>query len=175
MIDVNTSNKQLRFPKYDGVSLSSNSSIFLAGPTRRNSCYEDSWRYEAVKILNRLEYKGMVYVPEYPRNYEWNDDYILGQTKWEWEALENASCICFWVPRDTEEMLGLNTNIEFGRYIATRTNHIVLGHPELAFRTRYMDLTYHHFTGKDPVYTLEETMALAFGCAIKNIDSNIIL
>ena len=71
---------EIRIPEYDGKNISSGTSIFLAGPTRRGSCYEQSWRKEAVDILDELGYHGVVYVPEFPRNCPWSDDYILDQT-----------------------------------------------------------------------------------------------
>ena len=38
-------------------------SIFLAGPTPRSNDIK-SWREEAIKILEQLEFEGIVYIPE---------------------------------------------------------------------------------------------------------------
>ena len=43
--------------------LRGNKSIFLAGPTPR-SMDIDGWRNEAINILNKFDFRGIVYVPE---------------------------------------------------------------------------------------------------------------
>lgn len=169
MLRINTSNKRILLPEYDNESLSSKSSIFLAGPTRRGSYFEASWRYEACDILNKLSYKGVVYIPEYPKDCPWNDTNIEKQTRWEWEALENASCICFWIPRDHDDLIGLTTNVEFGRYITMKPDSVVLGYPKEAFRMRYLDMLYRECTDRTPVNTLQETLALAVERAVANV------
>ncbi len=49
---------------YENDKLENNKkSIFLAGPTPRNKEVK-SWRGEALEILQRLGFDGVVYVPE---------------------------------------------------------------------------------------------------------------
>lgn len=152
---INTSDKRVHDKEQK------NPSIFLAGPTRRGSCFEESWRYKACEILHNLHFDGTIYVPEYPRQTPWDDANIERQTEWEWEALELATTICFWIPRDKDEMIGLTTNVEFGRYITMKPDSIVLGCPEDAFRMRYLKMLYKSVTNKEPANTLADTLALA--------------
>ena len=43
--------------------ITSKKSIFLAGPTPRSK-EVNTWRKDALKILDKLEFDGLVYVPE---------------------------------------------------------------------------------------------------------------
>lgn len=139
----------------------SNKSIFLAGPTRRDSSYDKSWRKNAVSILSDLGYSGVVYIPEYPPDMPFLDSYIEKQTRWEWKALDNAGVIVFWVPRQMPDMPAFTTNIEFGRYITKKENQIVLGYPDDACKMAYMELLYKDITGRNSEKTLEATLQKA--------------
>lgn len=77
-------------------------SIFLAGPTPREENVI-SWRAEACKILEKIGFNGVVYVPEYST---W-------KPKGEYVALTNATVIAFWVPRKLPSMPAFTTNVEF--------------------------------------------------------------
>lgn len=109
-------------------------SIFLAGPTPRDYV-SSSWREEAVKILNQLNFDGHVFIPE-PRDGFFKGDYI-DQVNWETEALNRADIIVFWVPRNSD-MPALTTNIEFGTWATS--GKVVLGYPENAEHMRYLQV-----------------------------------
>jgi len=127
-------------------------SIFLAGPSSRN-LETESWRPEALELLDKLGYDGHVFVPE-PRNGKFSGDYV-DQVEWETSALNQADCIVFWVPRDMRTLPGLTTNIEFGLW--ANTGKCVLGTPPGAENVRY--LQWMAAKNKIPNYsTLEATL-----------------
>lgn len=132
------------------------SSIFLAGPTPRDS-ETVSWRPEALSILERLKYSGTVYVPE-TWDWGWGIHGYENQVNWENDALAAARVIVFWVPREMIHMPALTTNVEFGRYCTT--GKAILGYPTTAAKVRYLDSLAKRFNV--PVYnTLEETLQRA--------------
>jgi hypothetical protein len=127
-------------------------SIFLAGPTPR-SAEVASWRPEALRILQDLEFTGDVYVPE-PRNGVWAEDYIE-QVKWETEGLQQATVIVFWIPRDLATLPGFTTNIEWGIWASSKK--VVLGYPPNAEKMTYILYMAREF--KVPTFTdLKETL-----------------
>ncbi|WP_097005321.1 nucleoside 2-deoxyribosyltransferase domain-containing protein [Lacrimispora amygdalina] len=133
-------------------------SIFLAGPTLRDSSFYYSWRKKACEILEQLGFTGTVYVPEFCEERKFREDDYIKQTKWEWACLDVAGVIAFWVPRCMENLPGLTTNIEFGIYIAKKADRLVLGHPEDAEKMKYMNLLYKEKTGRTSANTIEETL-----------------
>lgn len=120
-----------------------NSSIFLAGPTPRSKSEKD-WRKEAVAILEKLSYKGVVFIP-CPDFIWYEEDTVKAefwdydaQVAWEVEHRHMADKIVFWVARDIEgKMPGFTTNIEFGEDL--HSTKIVYGRPAKADKCRYMD------------------------------------
>jgi hypothetical protein len=107
-------------------------SIFLAGPTPRDGQSEKSWRPQAIRILESLNYEGYVYVPE-PRDGIWKCKYEE-QVEWEEEALTVCDCILFWLPR-SEAFPGFTTNDEWGCW--KRSGKVVFGAPDNAMAVRY--------------------------------------
>ncbi|MET0417486.1 MAG: nucleoside 2-deoxyribosyltransferase domain-containing protein [Actinoplanes sp.] len=113
-------------------------SVFLAGPTPRDELVR-SWRPDAIAALDaawagpeRLtvlspESRGGIRAQEY-------DD----QVRWEWAALDAASVILFWIPRDLATLPGFTTNVEFGLY--AQSGRVVLGVPDCPNpeRNRYL-------------------------------------
>lgn len=89
--------------------------VFLAGPTSRHQILEYNWRSEAVALLRAAGFTGYIYVPE-PRGEEAEGDFTEKSYVHHWEStrLLGASHPAFWVPREGTEMLGLNTNFEWG-------------------------------------------------------------
>jgi hypothetical protein len=133
----------------------SNHSIFLAGPTPRNKDVK-SWRSDALKILLEAGYNGVVYIPE-PESGVWSDNYNH-QIEWEWEALNKAVCVLFWVPREIKTMPAFTTNVEFGMFYDS--GKIVLGYPIGAPKMKYLD--YHaRRCGAIVSHTLEDTLRSA--------------
>lgn len=130
-------------------------SIFLAGPTPR-SAEVLSWRQEALAILERLGFPGKVFVPEAA---DWAPhDHYDDQVHWEWEALNQATVVVFWVPRDMATLPAFTTNVEFGLLVAS--GKVVLGFPEGAPKMRYLEKLGARF-GLTPFKTLQGTLEAA--------------
>lgn len=138
----------------DQEVLKGNKSIFLAGPTPRNG-KSLSWRKEALKILEELEYDGIVYVPEYS-NWQTKPDY-LDQVLWERNALTEAKIILFWIPRKIPDMAGLTTNVEFGYWLHSKK--VIYGRPDDAEKIKYLDWLYEFDYNKKPVNDLKTLIA----------------
>lgn len=137
--------------------------VFLAGPTPRSGEVA-SWRPAALDLIasawdgpDRLT----VFTPESRggiRAREYHD-----QVEWEAAALNSATAILFWIPRDIATMPGFTTNVEFGLHIAD--GNVVLGcPPECANpeRNRYLIWTAHQH-GAPVTTTLAETVTTALG------------
>ena len=138
----------------DKPVLKGKKSIFLAGPTPRSLDVE-TWRKEAIKILNELGFDGIVYVPELEvDNRTFNYD---NQVWWEREALYNASSIVFWIPRSAS-LPAFTTNVEFGYWIARNNDKVIYGRPDASERNRYLDWLYQAETGKKPINNLSDLL-----------------
>ncbi len=101
--------------------------LFLAGPTtrRENPSREQltPWRVEALKILERLNFQGVVCIPE---PYTGAHD---AQVSWEQEWLKRATII-FWIDRRYQiDQYATTTNLEFGQYIGQGEPKVVYGRP----------------------------------------------
>jgi hypothetical protein len=108
-------------------------SIFLAGPTPR-SIDVDSWRPEAIAILETMGFDGTVFIPE---TADWAPhDHYDDQVNWEWEALNQSTVVVFWIPRDLDTMPAFTTNVEFGLFAASRK--VVLGYPVESPKNTYL-------------------------------------
>jgi hypothetical protein len=127
-------------------------SIFLAGPTPRKK-EVPSWRPDALKVLEILDFQGTVYIPEYRDGFHEGYDYIA-QVEWEYKCLENAGVICFWIPRKLPDMPAFTTNVEFGRYIGK--GNAFYGRPDWAEKKGYLDWLYGKATGRAPCVSMEE-------------------
>lgn len=130
-------------------------SIFLAGPTPRSDDVS-SWRPEAISVIEALDFNGRVFVPE-SSDWRQRDNYD-GQVAWEWEALNAATVVVFWIPRDMDTLPGFTTNVEFG-YLAA-SGKALLGFPSDAPKTKYLeDLAIRHCV---PVFhSLKDLLAAA--------------
>jgi len=106
--------------------------IFLAGPTPRKPEVE-SWRRDALGLLESLGYDGHVFIPE-PADGVWASDYT-SQVEWEEAALNQADLIVFWLPRDLETLPGFTTNDEWGVWKAS--GKVLFGAPEGAVKVQY--------------------------------------
>lgn len=125
---INYSNEQVKHGE---------KSIFLAGPTRRNSSFLLSWRKEACDILESLNFNGIVYVPELKEENMPLD--LTYQTEWEREALFAADIIIFYIPRKFPDMPALTTNVEFGYFLAKKKESIMLCCPKDGEKNRYLE------------------------------------
>ena len=102
-------------------------SVFLAGPTPRSAAVP-SWRPQAIQALDAAWTAPQtlrILAPENPgdlRKPEYDE-----QIEWEWEGLERASAILFWIPRDLRTLPGFTTNVEFG--FVAGSGRAVLGCP----------------------------------------------
>lgn len=148
----------------DEPVLKSDRSIFLAGPTPR-SIEIQTWRKEAIKILENLGFNGTVYVPEREfddRTFDYNN-----QVWWEREALYNASIIVFWIPRVIPDMPAFTTNVEFGYWISKNSEKVIYGRPDNSQKNRYLDWLYETETEKKPFNNLEELLKEAILITMK--------
>jgi hypothetical protein len=136
-------------------------SVFLAGPTPRS---EDvaSWRPQAIDALDAAWTAPRtlhILVPERPggpRQIEYDN-----QVEWEWDGLDRASAIMFWIPRDLRTLPGFTTNVEFGLMVGS--GRAVLGCPPDCpdpERNRYLIRLGRRF-GIPVTETLTETVAAA--------------
>ncbi|HCC22694.1 TPA: NUDIX hydrolase [Candidatus Falkowbacteria bacterium] len=127
-------------------------SIFLAGPSPRDDSHLN-WRVEALEILQRIGYDGVVFIP-LPRDGNWSHSYD-SQVIWESTYLHMADLIVFWIPRDLHALPAFTTNVEFGWWFSS--GKATLGFPVHAPKMRYLE---HH--AKDECvsifYTLEDTL-----------------
>jgi hypothetical protein len=134
-------------------------SIFLAGPTPRDPSVK-SWRPEAIALLRKHLFDGTVFVPEdRSMNPKFNYD---DQVEWEWQGLETATAILFWVPRDMADMPALTTNVEFGLY--SMRGRCVLGYPSGAPKMKYLHALAQRF-GISIFHDLERTVIEAINIA----------
>jgi len=109
-------------------------SLFLAGPSPRGED-DANWRTEALRLLEELEYDGVVFVP-LPRDGGWAEHYE-DQVVWETKYLQMADLIVFWVPRDLKTLPAFTTNVEFGLWLAS--GKVILGYPPEAPKIRFLD------------------------------------
>ncbi len=123
--------------------------VFIAGPTSRHQILEYNYRCEAVGHLREAGFAGFIYVPE-PRGRGERGDFTDRANIHHWES----SRLCapktkkvFWVPRMADELLGLNTNLEFGIALGMLLSgsriDLFVGWPESAER---MGLPNHYAT-----------------------------
>jgi len=132
-------------------------SLFLAGPTPRQDRPIESWRPNALTVLESLKFNGTVFMPEYT-DFKSAMEYAA-QVEWEWAALHAVNVIVFWVPRDLHFFPAFTTNVEFGYYIDKKS--IVYGRPAAAPNNTYLDWLYEKVTGKKPCHSLEDTLTTA--------------
>lgn len=140
-------------------------SIFLAGPTPRGDDIE-SWRKNACSDLEKMGFDGVVYVPEYSTGKAKAD--YTDQAMWEREALTEASCIVFWIPRELPAMPGFTTNAEFGYWL--HTGKVLYGRPFGASKIKYLDWLYEVDYNKKPFDNLKELLAEAICVSDKLYD-----
>lgn len=150
----------------DNVDTSSKPTIFLAGPTVRGhqTHLQPSWRYEAIKIFNDYKFDGNIIIPEFSdvtKPDKGNEAWIV---PWEYRGLSMADSILFWIPR-TKELIGLNTNFEFGFWLGSNKKKVIYGRPEGSYRNVYLDLMWSDVK-KDPIQnTLTDTCIAAMNRA----------
>lgn len=132
-----------------------NKAIFLAGPTPRDQ-QVPSWRPEALRILAKLGYDGVVFVPERSDGHKQPsyDDQIV----WEEQALSRADAIVFWIPRDLQHMPAFTTNTEYGMWY--RSGKCILGYPPETPKMQYLRF-FAEQHGVPCASTLDDTLAIA--------------
>jgi hypothetical protein len=130
-------------------------SIFLAGPTPRDDNVS-SWRPEALEILQKIGFKGSVFVPE-DKSGKFHGNYDH-QVQWEHDALEQATVIVFWIPR-SEKLPGFTTNDEWGYW--KNSGKVVLGVPKESQHKCKYQMWYAEKLKVKFSETLEETLVNA--------------
>jgi nucleoside 2-deoxyribosyltransferase len=149
------SDKSMKVNYSDEKVLKDGKSIFLAGPTPRSLDVE-TWRKEAIEILESLEFDGIVYVPE--RKFDDRTFNYDNQVWWEREALYNSDIIVFWIPRFLPHMPAFTTNVEYGYWMAKHNEKVIYGRPNDSEKNRYLDWLYQTETGKKPIGDLTELL-----------------
>lgn len=139
--------------------------VFLAGPTCRN--LEDyltyGWRAEAVRIFDTKRFTGTLIIPEDEDFGSFAPENFDSQVTWEWDGLDKANSIMFWVPRHMDKLPGMTTNVEFGMYAAS--GKVVLGYPSHAENMSYMTRLAHRYSA--PVrYDLADTVSASIAKAM---------
>lgn len=137
-------------------------SIFLAGPTPRGENVS-SWRTDACKILDELGFNGIVYVPEYS-SWKPKEDYV-DQALWERSALEKATVILFWIPRELPDMPAFTTNVEFGYWL--HSGKVIYGRPDDASKVKYLDWLYKEDYDEEPINDLYVLLSSSIDMADK--------
>ena len=113
--------------------------VFLAGPTvRGNQPTMTSWRFAAVELFKKFDFKGNLIIPEFTDRKE-SDQFRYDIPQWEYAGLQMANVIMFWIPR-TRELIGLTTNHEHGYWMALHREKMVYGRPNDAYRMTYLDI-----------------------------------
>jgi hypothetical protein len=88
------------------------------------------WRPEALSILEELNIAENA-------GCRLSEEHEEAQVAWEWEALNLATVVVFWVPRDLEHMPAMTTNVEFGLLAASRK--AIFGYPHDAPKMLYLE------------------------------------
>jgi len=141
-------------------------SIFLAGGSLRPNQKGESWRKDAIQILDDKGFDGVIFCPE-NRDGNFNESLDYEKTvEWEEKFLNMADCILFWVPRDLSldengnlRMGCLTTNIEFGAW--ANSGKIVFGAPPDAPKNNYLKYyakKYNVPMGETLTETLDDAM-----------------
>lgn len=135
-------------------------SIFLAGPSVRSGQDIESWRKDAIQILDDIGFDGTVYIPEF-RDPEDKKSFSYSKAvEWEDKFLNAADCIVFWVPR-SKDLPGFTTNVEWGRWECT--GKVVLGFPKDAEKMSYLEYyanKYHAPVEHTLTATLEQALEM---------------
>lgn len=136
-------------------------SIFLAGPTTRNSKNGTQWRWSVRKYLNDRE-DLVLFIPE-PTDLStgtpdsdiipWWPKFEI-QIDWELHHLSLADIILFWIPREFPDHPALTTNVEFGVWYKDPKVHY--GRPDTSEKNRYLDYIWKVHTTKPIFNNLEE-------------------
>ena len=144
----------------------SHNSIFLAGPTLRDSEFAMSWRKNACDYLEEHNFSGVVYVPEFKNSNTPID--LMNQVEWERTGLINAGIIVFYIPRKLPLMPGFTTNVEFGMYLSKRPDETILCSPYDAEKNNYLEWLYEREKPGAKIYrTLEEVLSDAMNMIYK--------
>lgn len=140
-------------------------SMFLAGPTPREKGVQ-SWRDEAIKILQELNYDGAVYIPESKTRVQGAEVLSFEDTvEWEQSRLNSCRAIVFWIPREIKHMPAFTTNVEFGIYY--KKGNVAYGRPKNAPKCKYLDYIYTRDVKEQPCETLKDTLSKAIAIATK--------
>jgi hypothetical protein len=139
--------------------------IYLAGPAPGNRSIR-SWRYDALSLIAKFNFKGVVIVPEPEPEAVWVD--YPSMVEWEEAALEAATCVLFWIPR-TGETPAIDVNVDWG--MTLRSGKVVLGYPSEALEIRrvaYMASKYKVPTAHTLPHTVYNALKML---KVKDVDA----
>lgn len=113
-------------------------SVFLCGPSFRTGQEGESWRKDALQILQDIGFdNGVVFVPE-NRDGKLDENHNYNETvSWEQKHLDICDVALFWVPRDLETLPAFTTNLEYGHLYTS--GRVVLGFPEDTPKMKYLE------------------------------------
>ncbi len=94
-----------------------------------------SWYQEALDILDKQHYEGIVYI-SLARNGETSKD-ISEHLRWEQTAMNRSDVILLWVPSKPDQFLMYSTYVEFERCLKGR--NIIWGYPQNTFKIQSID------------------------------------
>lgn len=125
-------------------------SIFLAGTTANDP--KNDWRKQAISLLEKKGYDGVVYNPDYS-SLKVKNDYKT-QLEWELRGMSDCTAAIFWIDRDLKTHPGLTTNVEFGYWL--HSGKVFYGRPKTSEKCLYLDMLYELKDNKKPRENLED-------------------
>lgn len=114
-------------------------SVFLAGPIERREDGKEpilpQWRKEASQWLSTyINFDFYIFSPEWgqkPKDWTYEK-----QVDWEIEALNQATAILCWIPRQLPLLPAFTTNVEVGEWL--HNPKLIVGAPPETPHTRYI-------------------------------------
>lgn len=101
--------------------------MFLMGPTDRKAY--TAWRIEALALIRKARYNGLIYVPEFRDATRARDFGGTECVRWEWGAIQHATvvlCWCCW-RKEGAPGLGSTTRHEVAFEMALRPRNVIIG------------------------------------------------
>jgi hypothetical protein len=108
-------------------------SLYLDGP--KNKINGMSWRKKLIDAFNAKEFPYVIIVPEC-RNSEFRPPYHTPEFyEWQERAMNMATYVLFWIPRDSKMYTGKDINDRWGEWKLRK--NVILGFPKKSEETEY--------------------------------------